>query len=484
MIEAPRLSGRFQFGGTMNDNPVELSFNNKFVRRLNQIAPALPEEAPPTIYTSNTKAVIIKYSQEDWLKVYSALITGADLVYPEDAHNVVYLFTQFWDNYMDICQQIADCINNSELVQNALIQWLEERGQSSSRGGGTLLPPQTLTENLLPPSFICDDEHAMGMAESIIDYLDSEFLTVLAQIEIATNDLEVIALLVDNSEVTSLGGSVLELTAWLQDTLAEVYDVSNTEAVKIELACSLYCYIKTCSLSVEDLTQWASENAQIDVTVTKLLDVIDALIVLDPALPPREIVSSAFWLLFQLQRLQANSGLALGLLGIQDIIRLSADETSNAYLLCDDCPVPEEPYCYNIVDALSFGATILTGRGLFVSGGLVQGKAGTGSSAIRADLDYNNSTSGTLSSVILTYSGTGFSPTDSAVRFYLNGGIIETVNLPASGDDLTITFTLSEVPSGNIRVYFDTGRSTATLLIKSLQVNGIAGGNPYPALSC
>lgn len=470
-----------------DNSPQELAFKNRFVRYLTQTNDILPDNQETTIYSPNTLGVFVKYSQEDWLRVYSAILTGADLLYPAEAHEVAYLFTQWWDNYMAICDQIAECIANSVAVQAALNQWYEQQAQPSVGGGGTLLPTSTLTENLLPTGWECTDAKAYGMADAIVRFFDSEFTSLLAQIEVATNRVEAIALVVDNNQVTAIGGTAIEFAAWMQDTLTEIYDAANSESTLIALICDLYCLIKQdCTLSLDSLTEWAGRNATVQPTVTNLLEIMTAMTVFYGAgLPAREVVAGAFWMLIQFQRLQALSPISLGLLAIEDIIILSQDEESNDYLVCDACPEPIAPYCYAVSDAEAFGVTINTSRGLFGLGGVLVGDAGTGSTAIRIDATYNNAQSGTLSQIVVNYTATNLSPSDSALRLYVDDVLTDTVSLPASGAGLDITFTLADIPAGNIRLYFDTGRSTATLTISQVSFTGErAGGNPYPALEC
>jgi len=200
--------------------------------------------------------LVLYLSQEEFTKLYSAVLTGADLTYPNQSHDIEYLYLQMVALEMaQLCAALADCITNSSVTQIALNIFLQNNGYGTGGGNPTgPLPVEVTGQNLLPPGYVCGDDEAFGMAGAVVDGINEAVTEVLQAIEILTNPLEIAAEMADNMPGVSVLTTGADVANWIQDTAKEAYDLAWSTSIRDELACLVWCAFKNgCELSFDTL---------------------------------------------------------------------------------------------------------------------------------------------------------------------------------------------------------------------------------------
>lgn len=134
-----------------------------------------------------------------------------------------------------------------------------------------------------------------------------------------------------------------------------------------------------------------------------------------------------------------------------------------------------------VPNAVSSG--ILNGRGTII-GGEIEGDAGVGSTAVRAEWFFEMATEFRVTEIEIVYSCSGRSASDSVVQVDVENGLdpeqFIDVDIPAEGVSVDITGGGTGI-GRNVRLYFDTGLSAGSggqVTIESLRIDG-SGFNPF-----
>jgi hypothetical protein len=251
-------------------------------------------------------------------------------------------------NCNDICDLVADCIENDPDVGDTIINILNEAGIFPTDGDTPpkYLSPDKLAANLLPDGYTCDNDHLFGMARWIVTNLHEGPLQLLEQIENATNQVEVLSILVDNVEGLSYIGSVVEMVAWFQDQLLEYYELAWSTTVYDELSCLVYCQIQpACAVSIPNILDAYEVAIQESFTLPVVLDSISDLWEWQDALNFESAaaiatVASFHWIVIQALAFGSSAlQYVAGIRSLEMVIALGANDTDGDWdLLCEECP--------------------------------------------------------------------------------------------------------------------------------------------------
>ena len=143
------------------------------------------------------------------------------------------------------CDDVADCIETSENVTDALINYLTINNFTGGIGNpDEVLPEEIREENLLPEDFSCDNDHRYGAAVGIVQAIHDATAEVFQKIEVLTNPLELVAEIADNVPVVEAAGIAGEVIIWVQDTAYEAYNAAWSDVVKDEISCEIFCLMQ------------------------------------------------------------------------------------------------------------------------------------------------------------------------------------------------------------------------------------------------
>lgn len=338
--------------------PKRLKYNNRFLDALIQATPNevafLPIADQVEFPDQATKTLLLwDVSLDEWTMVFSSLCTGADLLYGDNAINVVEIFLRTIGEDMDLCDYIAACIDNSENVQQSIQNYLQQNGYSNRNA---TIPPLPLPiadtgANLLPGGYICDTAHLCGMARAIVQSSHGNVVELLQQFEELTDPLEFVSVFVDNVEGVSYFGSAVEFGAWLQDELFENYDSAWSATVENNLTCAIYCLIEpSCQVTLDLIIQALGDYISSVVALPDLNDIQAIWSWLDDiiygSVADTVFVAVFHWAMWQVLRFGGTTpAMFLGIQTLEDMILQNEDET-DTYCTSAPCSCAPEIWCY------------------------------------------------------------------------------------------------------------------------------------------
>lgn len=169
------------------------------------------------------------------------------------------------------CEDVADCIETSEDVLNALLNQLKASGFSQSAENASAdsiqpLPVTQTAESLLPPTFDCSSHEAnMAIARAIVRELHETIIDALELMEYYTNPAEAVSTATDGIPLAGTLNNVLEFADWLLEAFTEGYSAAYDQDSEDEISCPIFCHLETeCSLSLDELISIYEDIASLD----------------------------------------------------------------------------------------------------------------------------------------------------------------------------------------------------------------------------
>jgi hypothetical protein len=249
----------------------------------------------PVFFSPEGTKVVFEFTDETFLKVYSALRNGAKVTYPDEWLQVLWYFQQNVEFPVSLCDEVAAAILTCEDVQLAIATLIatNEPVQDAIETLVTTSPaiytyitnvfsrltPETIEGKLAPGN--CDDSVMAGRAIAIVERLDTNNIDALEILEVGTNDEERLAQIL--SAFPGFGLLPLdELLDFAQDVLedfAENYGAASTVERKDAFARLIWCKMQEtedCSITWQQLFDLVLEQVPatlFDILVT-ITDVI------------------------------------------------------------------------------------------------------------------------------------------------------------------------------------------------------------------
>lgn len=331
-----------------------LSYAGKFIPELvqqsNEDNDCIAIENSFTFPDQTTKQTLIaQWSQEEFTEIFSAVLAGAMLISPDTYINTVDTFSRIIFCMPDLCELIAACIDNDESATAlSLQQFLARNGYSRDfdnvDNAYPVLNSTQTGENLLS-GVPCTEPHLMAISRGLVRELNESTEDLLEIIEIITNPVELTEIVADQIPVA---GMSIAFVAWIQDTLAETYTASYTQAVEDEIACALFCEaIDDCDLSLDDMIAVYQSLMDEIVPPDNVNDVVSLLEwAAGLGLTVTTATVAAFhYLLLQLLRFGAGIEGFEGMTSLKSTILSLASEQDFSYTECD-CAPSETPTDY------------------------------------------------------------------------------------------------------------------------------------------
>lgn len=266
------------------------------------------------------------------------------------------------------CEDIADCIETNEAVQEAIAQTTQETLQNGGYvpNPATNLdtnPPPTLsssdkTQNLLPAGYDCEAQPqlTMGKAREIVRELHETAEDFFELIEYTTNASEALAMAVENVPVIGqAGASAIQFLDWVIETMAENYQAAYNQTVEDELACMLFCaMLDDCTMSIDRLIALYEEKGSITTPppddISAILDFIQTL----PATVSVAGVAAFHWLILRMLSWGTFGGFSAAYL--RNMLSQTSGSDYSYKNLCDDCATDAPQDYWRILWDFQLGA--------------------------------------------------------------------------------------------------------------------------------
>lgn len=186
-------------------------------------------------------SLVITVTGLEYTKMFSALMTGADLKFTDESHELTWLLWRAV-KVPTFCEEVALCIANSPEVQASLVSQSIIDGSNSGAGNPeTPLPDSVLSENMIPPEYTCDNDHRYGTSVGIVESIHSATIEIFQAIELLTNANELAAEIGDNFSLVQMATSGLDVVVWIQNTITEIYNSAYSPTVIDTISCEIYC---------------------------------------------------------------------------------------------------------------------------------------------------------------------------------------------------------------------------------------------------
>lgn len=258
-----------------------------------------------------------------------------------------------------ICEVIADCIENNENVEAALAAYLMNSGYTPNfRDIDNAMPIVTgtqMTGGILPDDFDCVDPKIMGVARGVVQEINQSTEDMFEVIELVTNSVELAQIITQYIPVV---GVYVEFVAWLQNSLAEYYSASYTQAVEDEISCAIYCEVQgDCFLSLERLMLVYADIAEsaftlpTDYDARELLEWASSLVLtIDTA-----TVAVFHWIVLAMMRFGGGMQGFVGISDLKSTIKSLAGREDYSYEDCDCAPAQTPTDYWKIYADLTLG---------------------------------------------------------------------------------------------------------------------------------
>lgn len=314
-------------------------------------------------------------SQREFTAILSAMDVGADIAYPEQYIEVMWLMVRNLRYGVNICQMIADCIATSPETQQALRDFVTTDQQIIDTFTELV---EGLTEGQIISPVVekgCDPSDVAGAVIAIVERMDTYNVDALEIIEVGTNDEEKIASVV--AGIPALGilpfDEIIDFAQDLLEDFFENYNAAVTEEWKDDVAEDLYCLAledPDCKLSYEQLFNYFQNRAGSSLTtLSTIVDIINFVRTGD--FNTDELVASG---MYAIQLAFVRVGREFFGINLPKIGALTRDALpSSRWEEWDDCGgPPPDPNCVDLTED-EFGWSVEGGNGSYVSG---QGFAG------------------------------------------------------------------------------------------------------------
>jgi len=307
----------------------------------------------------NTRIDIsLNLSFNEFTAIASSVDIGRDIGYGEQSALVWWTWIRALKDAATMsCEDIADCIENDETVQAALIV---QTNNTLVTGGYTPNPSTSTASDIVPISSAQQTENAleasvdctspaqnMAIARAVVRELHESMIDTFESLELATNAVEAANIATDGTPILGTLNNVTELADWYLETLQEFYEASYNQTAEDALACAIFCHLQdTCSLSLEDLISiYSAAGGQIPTDIDDLQAAITETINFTLNVSVATVATAHLFVLWLLRF----GGGAFGMGGwntIKNTIQTASTYEDFSYDVCDDCPVIEDPTTY------------------------------------------------------------------------------------------------------------------------------------------
>lgn len=252
---------------------------------------------------------------------------------------------------MVTCDDIADCINTSPAVRNAIGSIVSPRSPIAeyTYPPGDPLPSGAMTTPLNPIDD-CNFNAFWAQVDQYVEYMVSLGQDTLEQLEFYSNALEAgenvpMGALIGKLKNGTTTGKVMEFLNWLGEVMKEAYEASNTEANRTALKCDLFCAFRdTCSITIQGTLDVINTRVGGLFTPTAL-NSLPELAEMMTTVALNSAIALDVWIGFLMGT--AKTASLFGVQGIDETLNLmlavAVNDANNDWeILCEDC-APEDP---------------------------------------------------------------------------------------------------------------------------------------------
>ena len=208
----------------------------------------------------------ISLSPQELLIIRSCVAAGANIYYPDKQISI-----EHWLDGIEACMtcdDVADCIEASDAVHNALNLFLQDAFNPNA--GSTTPPPDSvLNGNAYGSNPSCNLNRAWGnIRDGLIERSFQRTIDVLDMIELTTDNQELLSETLAGIPVLGEVFETIGTDSWLnwfdevREFAADAFAAGDTVDFRDAAACDLFClYRQTCTLSPLQIYEYWRDRA-------------------------------------------------------------------------------------------------------------------------------------------------------------------------------------------------------------------------------
>lgn len=229
-------------------------------------------EKEPLLIDPVENWILCQWTGQEVTRLLSALLVGANLIYPDARHEVVLSFLRQWECPNMICDLVAQCIENAAGSGNALdIAMQKYLNQHPWQSLGT-----SADTNALEGSG-CSLDNIFAFCRQLVQLMNAAITDTFELVEQATNNLEYIEVFIDQVPIF---GALYSFVMAVQENVSDAYAATYTTELENEYACALFCIAVNngCSLTLRDAAGYFSDLIDHDITFGGFEEALDFLL--------------------------------------------------------------------------------------------------------------------------------------------------------------------------------------------------------------
>lgn len=283
---------------------------------------------------------------DQWTKLLDCVQIGAATIYPDERENIISVFLNSVECYMDLCALIAQCIDEADegsVLYDALNQWLAENGYVGSNASGSV--GGTLAEIIS-----CDPDNIFATTLQLVQLFNAVSSDLYDRVELTANQAAAFGALF---ELVPPIGQVIEVAEVIATQLVVSYDASYNVTLEQDLACRWFCLmldndcVLTLDMLLDDLADLMTEPISL---AGDFEDAIDFL--LGQQWSGDKVVYATFAALLVVIK-YGSSWLGMTFVRLQRTLAAIANDTNSDWtVLCDECV---NTWCYTFDFSASDG---------------------------------------------------------------------------------------------------------------------------------
>lgn len=304
-----------------------------------------PTIVPIWSTTDNEEKVTITLtvSLNEFIVLSSAVDVGSDIAYGDDSVAVWWLWTRSL-NTMPLCDQIADCITNTQQgspLDTALRRYSQNTEQVprvGESGQDGVYPP--LSGEILVNE--CNLDTLFALVTQVVDYANIAIEDMLESLEGATGRVERIGAIIEAIPLVGLLpiDDVFQFVDQMIDNFRDNYTSQYNQTLRNEYRCDLFCIAQAndCILDIQDIAEYFLSRVSATFDPVTVAEAFDWFVF--GTFSGNLIVHGMHALLFQVLSF-GSTFLSVDVALYQRLLRsFSNDSDSDWQTLCDECPEP------------------------------------------------------------------------------------------------------------------------------------------------
>lgn len=305
-----------------------------------------PIQLPPN--NSSVFYTILKLTGREFTAIYSALLTGAQLMYPDQYGDILLSFLRNFEYPIPVseimnCDDVLACVT-PEYINNVVNNTINQRFEE-------LLTQITnqFSRQIEPPTGVSCEDANWGAITTLVDGVHARITDIWEQFEVATNEVDFVDVLSNTTIIneTSIGVAT-GFIQFIQDNFVENYASQWTTGLRDEICCELFCATTDCIVTIDDVYNYFAEKLGSLVSGYQSWSLLDlATDIVDGEFAGNAIVYGSWFIYFGLQKLGNYIFRTIGqptwseyvplIADTLKLIELGADNPSNDWIILCEC---------------------------------------------------------------------------------------------------------------------------------------------------